>query len=195
MIFNDEDIFKDILIDCDVFRHLHYLGYLSQVSASLSSNFIMLDVVEAELTISERFVSVVSKYVEEGVIFKQNMSIKDINIVTEHFNFLSNNVGAGESACMSVARFNDNVIGSSNLSDISRYCFQHQISFLTTLDLLFIAVEGGKLNIGQFNEGVQNLIAGNYRIPNYCYDDYKRENPTLYEVYKLLFESQVQQDS
>ncbi|MDP3916524.1 MAG: hypothetical protein Q8R96_22595 [Bacteroidota bacterium] len=44
--------------------------------------------------------------------------------------------GKGESACMAYCRFNNDVIGSSNLRDILNYCREFGIEYLTTLDFL-----------------------------------------------------------
>jgi hypothetical protein len=114
------------------------------------------------------------------------MSIKNKKIVAEHFNFLSNNVGPGESACMSVARFNDNVIGSSNLSDISKYCKDHKISYLTTLDFLFIGVIQNQISEKQFDEAIEKLRNNDYRVPKITFDDFSRANVTLRKQCDLL---------
>lgn len=179
MIFRDEDILKDILIDCDVFRHLHFLGYFEVVNDSLPSKFIMLDIVEAELIRTVKFVPIVKHYVDKSIISLKNMSIRNKNIITEHFKFISNDVGPGESACMSVARFSDNVIGSSNLSDIYEYCGTHKISYLTTLDLLFISVLQKKLTETEFDIAIDNLRKNDYRIPNTTFKKFSLKNGTL----------------
>lgn len=190
MIYNDADIYKSILIDCDVFRHLHHLKLLETVVNSLPSNFIMLDIVEAELTRSPRFIPIVKDYVDKSVIVIQKISIKDTDIITEHFNLISNDVGPGESACMSVARFNDNVIGSSNLSDIFEYCNQHKISYLTTLDLLCIATLRNKITEEQFNSAVSNLIANNFKLPNTNLKSYISNNQNLQQLCLMLDNAQ-----
>jgi len=179
MIFKDEDIFKDVLLDCDVFRHLHFLSYLSRVVNSLPGSFIMLDIVEAELTVSKKFIPIVKTYVDDSILIIKKLPFKNKDILTEHFNFLSNNVGAGESACMSVARFNDNVIGSSNLTDIFNYCSIHKIPFLTTLDLLFIAVCRKELSISEFDQAIVDLIANDYRIPMVNFKSFSEKNGAL----------------
>lgn len=46
------------------------------------------------------------------------------------------NLGKGESACMSYCKFTQDVVVSSNLSDVSRYCALHEIKLLTTMDLI-----------------------------------------------------------
>jgi predicted nucleic acid-binding protein len=186
MILKDEDIFKDILLDCDVFRHLHFLKCLEQVEKSVPAKLIMLDIVVAELTMNERFTPIVNDYSKRAIILKMRFPQKNEDILTEHFDMLSNDVGPGESACMSVARFNDDVVGSSNLRDIATYCKTYSISYLTTLDLMFIAVEQGNITEAEFDQAVQDLINNDYRIPNITYQNYKTNNPDLHRQCSLL---------
>lgn len=51
--------------------------------------------------------------------------------------------GIGESACMAYARFNQNILASSNLIDIKDYCLEHNIEYLTTMDTLCEAIQQG----------------------------------------------------
>ena len=48
--------------------------------------------------------------------------------------------GDGESACLAVARYNKNILASSNLGDIKSYCITHKIDYLTTMDFLCAAL-------------------------------------------------------
>lgn len=52
-------------------------------------------------------------------------------------------LGRGESACMVYCRFNNDVVGSSNLRDIKDYCNEHKITYLTTLDFLYYGIRRG----------------------------------------------------
>jgi hypothetical protein len=52
---------------------------------------------------------------------------------------LSNTFGDGESACMAYCKFNHDVVGSSNLKDIKKYCDDNNITYVTTLDFLYYA--------------------------------------------------------
>lgn len=55
-------------------------------------------------------------------------------------------LGRGESACMVYCRFNNDVVGSSNLRDITDYCDMFGITYLTTLDFLYYAIKRGKIS-------------------------------------------------
>jgi hypothetical protein len=44
--------------------------------------------------------------------------------------------GDGESACIAYVRYSNDIIGSSNLSDVKNYCNLHSIDLLTTMDFV-----------------------------------------------------------
>lgn len=46
-----------------------------------------------------------------------------------------------ESACLAYAKFNKDILASSNLRDIKKYCSFHDIEYLTTIDLLKVGYE------------------------------------------------------
>ena len=52
-------------------------------------------------------------------------------------------LGRGESACMVYCRYNHDVVGSSNVSDVTAYCTEHGITYLTTNDFLYYGISRG----------------------------------------------------
>lgn len=79
---------------------------------------------------------------------------------------LKNRFGSGESACMAYCRFNKDIIGSSNLRDISDYCNTHDIEYHTTIDFLKFAIERGIITTDDANEFVQKVINNGSKLPN-----------------------------
>ena len=49
-------------------------------------------------------------------------------------------LGRGESACMVYCRFHHDVVGSSNTKDVTDYCDENGIIYLTTCDFLYYAI-------------------------------------------------------
>lgn len=74
-------------------------------------------------------------------------------------------LGKGESACMVYCRDNQDVLGSSNLSDIKQYCRQNQITYLTTLDFLYYAFIRGKMTAQGVAEFIEKVISNGSIIP------------------------------
>ena len=70
---------------------------------------------------------------------------RDIKIIKE-YSVLKKTLGEGEAACMAVARHTNDYIASSNLKDIKKYCEQHGIIYMTTMDILLEAYTSGIMN-------------------------------------------------
>ena len=68
---------------------------------------------------------------------------EDLQILQAYAHLRERGLGDGESACLAVARYHRHVIASSNLRDIRKYCHQHQIHYLTTMDFLCAALQNG----------------------------------------------------
>ena len=68
----------------------------------------------------------------------QNIDIKKEYALIKKINPL---IGDGERACMAVAKFQKDVIASSNFRDIIPYCKANKILYLGTLDILAIALQ------------------------------------------------------
>lgn len=75
------------------------------------------------------------------------------------------NLGKGESACMSYCKFTQDVVVSSNLKDVSAYCRRHEISFLTTLDLVHWAFVNQVYSEQDCNDFIQLVLKKGARLP------------------------------
>jgi len=82
------------------------------------------------------------------------------------------NMGAGESACMSYCKFTDNVIVSSNLRDVGRYCQRHSIPLISTLDLVQWALENDLWSEGECNQFISTIIKKGGRLPKGTIKEY-----------------------
>lgn len=52
-------------------------------------------------------------------------------------------LGRGESACMVYCLYHHDVVGSSNTKDVTAYCDEKGITYLTTCDFLYYAIQRG----------------------------------------------------
>ena len=74
----------------------------------------------------------------------KNISIIKFNPtgeVAKEYASLRRNFGSGESACMAYCKFNPDIIGSSNLKDITNYCKMNKLTYLSTIDFLYYAIQ------------------------------------------------------
>lgn len=78
-----------------------------------------------------------------------------------------------ESACLAYCRHHPHIIASSNLSDIRDYCDQHQVAYLTTMDVLCIALHRKVLTERECDDFIQKVRASNSKLPNMGIAEYR----------------------
>ena len=62
-------------------------------------------------------------------------------------------------------KFTNNVIGSSNIKDIKKYCEQHQLVYLTTIDFLYYAIKRGKMTIDDAHQFIDMVQEKGSKLP------------------------------
>ena len=153
-----------VVLDADVIIHFSKGGYLSVLPTILSGyDHIILDKVYEEI-----------KHDIKNQLDAQINLLGNIKVVkytpkgAEMIEFakLLRNIGKGESACLAYCNFNHNVIGSSNLSDIKNYCEANQITYLTTLDFLYLAIQKGIMSGSEADDFIQTVIRKDSKLPN-----------------------------
>lgn len=90
---------------------------------------------------SVRIVSIMEFPIADIEIKKEFALIKKLNPL----------IGDGERACMAVAKYNKNIIASSNYRDIVPYCTANSIQYIGTLDILTIALQKGVFDVNRCN--------------------------------------------
>lgn len=153
-----------VVLDADVIIHFSKGGYLSILPTILSGyEHIVLDKVYEEIKYN------IKTQLDNQINFLKNIKVeryspKGAEMV--EFAQLSRNIGKGESACLAYCRFNKNVIGSSNLSDIQNYCEINQITYLTTLDFLYLAIQKKIMTVAEADTFIQTVIKKDSKLPN-----------------------------
>ena len=163
---------KLILIDADVVSHFLVGGYILTLPHIFPYPIRVLDQVYTEL---ERFPNrkrEVDNLINLKLIGKMTFPESDVNIKKEFFR-LRRDRGAGESACMAVARCRNNILASSNLRDIKDYCEAFKITYLTTMDFLCQALKSGKMSLIQCNEFISAVRAKRGKLPVDRMDHFK----------------------
>ena len=159
---------RQILLDADVISHFIATGEILYLTKIVSPfEIIILDNVYKEATrISKRKLQV-DNWIRSNkvsvVLFPDNNDIKK-----EYFKIKKENplIGDGERACMAVAKYNKNIIASSNFKDIASYCTANVIDYLGTLDLLVLAIERGVFDEFRCNAFIANAkTINNARFP------------------------------
>jgi len=155
-----------ILLDADVVIHLFKSGLVSLLQTLFPNRIAILDIVLNEL----RSNRTVSSFVDNLFVFTPIQEIafpmKDLKILSE-FAILSSSLGKGEAATLIFCKYNQHIIASSNTREIKPYCNQNHMAYLTTLDLLVIAVHKSVLSEADANLAILEIIEkGSFLICN-----------------------------
>jgi hypothetical protein len=145
---------KKIILDADVIISFIKGGRLGTLVKIFPNKYCLLDYVFNEVFKGQLRVQV-ENLIKFGLVEEIKFE-EDIRIVKE-FARLKRTFGPGESACMAYCKFNKDVIGSSNLKDIKRYCEDNEIQYLTTLDFLLKAYNKGIMTEAECDEFIYTI--------------------------------------
>lgn len=163
-----------IVLDADVIIHFAKGGMLSLLPQFLKEyQFIVLDVVKNELR------GEILKQLERQIYFLRNIDEETFGQSSEQrkeFARLTSisglALGRGESACMVYCRYNHDVVGSSNVSDVTAYCTEHGITYLTTNDFLYYGISRGIITKEQAVEFIQEVRSKGSFPPEVDFETY-----------------------
>lgn len=171
--------YKIVLVDTDVISHFIATGNISRLAKILEPNILyVLDMVYEEAcrhpwdTDRKKKVDAwLSSIKSKPISFPYH-----VEKVREEFYRIKKEDGLkdkGERACMAMARFNHEVLASSNFSDIKTYCDANGIEYLGCIDILFIALKKGLMTETECDAFISDAIAFNHaRFPVNAIKDY-----------------------
>lgn len=173
---------KIVLVDADVIAHFIVTGeilYLTKIIAPLE--LMLLDNVYTEATRMSKRKLHVDNWIHTSKIRVIPFPANNPDIKKEFFKIKKENplIGDGERACMAVAKYDKNIIASSNFKDIAAYCEQHAIDYLGTLDLLVLALEKGifdELRCDRFISEAKRKNNARFPVGVFQITDYKQRN-------------------
>lgn len=178
------DLEKKILIDSDVIRHFLRGNQVGMLKKIFPNNLYILKNVKDEICRSKKIRPHVLKLIKNGTL-KSMPFPSNPNCIRE-FADLIKKFGEGEAACMAVARHTKDIIASNNLNDIKKYCEVHQISYLTTMDILYIAYERKIMNESQIDEFLYYNWSGANpsKIPFDTLAEFISSNPPILKLFR-----------
>ena len=134
-----------IVLDADVIIHFAKGGKLDMLPKILPEyQFMVLDVVKKELPLL--IMSVLQKAISQVKTVVEEVFGKTAGEAKEYARLISKDglaLGRGESACMVYCLYHHDVVGSSNTKDVTAYCEEKGITYLTTCDFLYYAIQRG----------------------------------------------------
>lgn len=152
-----------IVLDADVIIHFAKGECLSLLPTILSEyEYVVLRPVYDEIR------KPIKEQLDRQIHYLKNITVvefsPDPNMIKEYA-LLVNKCGKGESACMAYCKFSKDVIGSSNVIDITTYCEENGITYLTTYDFLYYAIIRQKMTIAQARSFVTNVVSQDSKLP------------------------------
>lgn|SRR5690606_25784818 len=160
-----------ILLDADVIIHFYKAERLSVLQELYKGRLLILDLVLEELLRNRTIAPYVENFLRFRVIDEYPFPSRDAQILQEYAT-LSKTKGKGESACMAVCRYQNNILASSNLKDIKPYCEQFGIAYLTTMDILAIAHKKDLMSLKECDDAIRVILAKQSKLPYNNLHDY-----------------------
>lgn len=154
---------KKILLDADVIIHFVKGGQFAILPSIFKAQKVILDIVTNELRKNNKFKPYIENVIATGFI--KEINFKGNKQITMEYARLIKTFGKGESACMAYCRFNKDILASSNLKDIMKYCKENGILYLTTMDLLSEALIKKQLSEQECNDFIKNVKAQGSKLP------------------------------
>lgn len=134
-----------IVLDADVIIHFAKGGKLDMLPGILPEfQFMVLDVVKKEIPVL--IMSMLQKCIAQDKTIMEEVFGKSAGEMKEFARLISKDglaLGRGESACMVYCLYHHDVVGSSNTKDVTTYCDEKGITYLTTCDFLYYAIKRG----------------------------------------------------
>ena len=127
--------------------------------------YLILDVVYSELskeTQTKTYIDNISRFMASKI---KVVDFKPTGAMMREYALLLRSLGKGESACMIYCLDNKDVLGSSNLKDITEYCESNQITYLTTLDFLYYAYIRKIMTKQECDAFIQQVISKGSKLP------------------------------
>lgn len=151
-----------IVVDADVLIHFSKGGCLHELPRIFPEyDYIILDTVYNEAKTIRHEIDKICEWLKTITIEHfdpQGEMLREYALLIKFF-------GKGESACMSYCKFTDNVVGSSNLRDIRKYCEDNNITYLTTLDFFYYAWKRNIMPLKNINQALRDIVAKGSKLP------------------------------
>lgn len=80
-------------------------------------------------------------------------------------------IDSGEAAAIVLTKFNNGILASNNLRDVSFYVKQYNLEHITTVHILLKAYKDGIIDEAQGNAIWQRMIAAKRRLPYQTFSD------------------------
>ena len=171
-----------ILLDADVLIHLFKADKVTLLNELFEGRLKILDIVLNELQSNPT----IRNNLDMILMFSriETLTFSNPKMLFEYSKLSSKIDGKGERATLVYCKHNHDIIASSNTKDIAPFCKENGIAFLTTLDILCVAIQKDKLTNVEANNLIQKITSkGSYLCCNKI--EYHLQNH--FDKVKLLY--------
>jgi hypothetical protein len=116
-------------VDADVLSHFMASGNTLFLPKIFKNKNVVFTIVADEIRRHPKLRDHINILIQSGNLSEIAMP-NALEIVREFASLKKSGKGAGESACMAVARFDKHIIASNNFRDLKPYCELHRITYL-----------------------------------------------------------------
>lgn len=173
----------NILLDSDVVIHFVKGERISTLMELFPQRMLMLDRVMEELQKNHTVHTVLENMVRFQSLSIVSFPSKDLDVFKEYAQLIKTK-GKGESACLAYCRYHPHIIASSNITDIRDYCNRHGVAYLTTMDILCIALHKQTLTEQECDYFIKKVRASNSKLPDISIIKYR---DTLFDRLKYSY--------
>lgn len=147
---------KRILLDADVLSHFMTSGNSRLLHRIFPNKKIVLSIVAKEIRRHPTLRGQLAELLDSNEL--EEVKMPNSPAILLEFASLSKSKGPGESACMAVARFDPSVIASNNFRDVRDYCELHQITYLSTMDMIYEGYRSGVMDLATCDYMIYQLM-------------------------------------
>ena len=158
---------KKLILDTDVLIHFIKGEFLFSIPLVIPNDLIILDKVYNEI-VQRRQKEIIDKFIDLPSARLVQLP-EEPDYVAEYAHLISTRglcLGKGESACLVFARFNNDILASSNHKDIRRYCDYHRIDHIDTIDILMIGFKKGNFTEKDCDNFIRNVRNKGSKLPD-----------------------------
>lgn len=88
-------------------------------------------------------------------------------------------IGKGEASCIALAKYNDGIVASNNLKDITSYIKEFGLKYMTTGDILTEAYNYGYITEAEGNKLWSAMLSKNRKSGKQTFTDYLKSATTI----------------
>lgn len=175
-----------ILVDADVLIHLFKADKISILNELYPKRVFMLDVVLSELNGNRTIRNNLESILKFSGIKELTFPTSSNPTLFREFLKLKKEIkGEGESACLVYCKHHQDIIASSNTKDIKPYCEENGMVYLTTMDILCVAVLKQMLSESEANQLIKKITYNN--DSHLCCKSIEEHKRLHFDSMKILF--------